>query len=196
MYGDYDNSHPAALDKLETRLRQIPGMPQPSIHLTEVESYAESVMRPNEASLSYQSSKPGSSNTQDQGTTTKSEQGRSPSTPGDTKASDSASSSRSIRAELSPTVSLQTETLPNRFFELCVNVGQLEIRLGEIDVTNICTDAELFAEIDKRYKEIRGHRMRRLFLRPVNINFVQVSFCTRSNDIADENSSMSKKDIE
>lgn len=32
--------------------------------------------------------------------------------------------------------------------ELCTDVGQLETRLGEIDVTNISTDARLFAEME------------------------------------------------
>jgi len=62
-----------------------------------------------------------------------------------------------------------------RFFELCVNTGLFDIVLGEIDVTDVKTDGELFERIHQKYKRIRGHRIKRSFVRPTDIHFVQVS---------------------
>lgn len=62
-----------------------------------------------------------------------------------------------------------------KFLEVCINTGQYTISLGEIDVTEVENDGELFAKIKQRYHEMRGFRIRRMLLRPVNVHFVRVS---------------------
>lgn len=68
--------------------------------------------------------------------------------------------------------------LPNqrtrRFFELCVNVSDLEVRLGELDITSVQGDTALFQSIHDRYHDLRAHRWQRVFMKPINIHFVLV----------------------
>ncbi|KAI0151779.1 hypothetical protein GGR57DRAFT_172790 [Xylariaceae sp. FL1272] len=59
------------------------------------------------------------------------------------------------------------------FLELCVNIDSYEIRLGEIPLSSIHTDRGLFDEIWKRYCDIRGFGVRRLFVKPSDINFIR-----------------------
>ena len=61
-----------------------------------------------------------------------------------------------------------------RFFELCVNTGELEISLGEIDITHVENDQQLFAAIHSKYRELRGFRLWRVLIKPRNIHFVLV----------------------
>ena len=68
-----------------------------------------------------------------------------------------------------------------KYFELCVNYGQWEKRLGEIDITNVTTDEDLFCKIVEKYTSIRGSLGKALFLlQPVDIHFVHVSFHFKS----------------
>ena len=67
-----------------------------------------------------------------------------------------------------------------KYFELCVNYGKWEKRLGEIDITNITTDEDLFCKIAEEYASIRGARSKALsLLEPADIHFVRVSFCSK-----------------
>ncbi|KAK5711693.1 hypothetical protein LTR17_018274 [Elasticomyces elasticus] len=67
-----------------------------------------------------------------------------------------------------------TQTLLPRYLELCVNTGRLCQSLGEIDATRITSDAELFRWVRRRYRDLRGWRMRSRFcLRPKSIRFVR-----------------------
>lgn len=69
------------------------------------------------------------------------------------------------------------EEKPKQYFELCVNYGKWEKRSGEIDITNIATDEDLFCKIVERYASIRGSLGKALFLlEPAGIYFVHVSF--------------------
>ena len=62
-----------------------------------------------------------------------------------------------------------------RYFELCLNHDSLEKRLGEINLVDVKNDGELFEKIRERYMEIRGPRIKRLYLlKPVDIHFVRV----------------------
>ena len=62
-----------------------------------------------------------------------------------------------------------------KYFELCINYGKWERRLGEIDISAISTDGELFRAIRSKYEGIRGFRTKKLYLlEPVDIHFVQV----------------------
>ncbi|MCJ1243663.1 hypothetical protein MMC30_000860 [Trapelia coarctata] len=63
-----------------------------------------------------------------------------------------------------------------RYFELCLNHDSLEKRLGEINLTNVRNDGELFEKIRERYAEIRGPSIKRLYLlKPVDIHYVRFS---------------------
>jgi hypothetical protein len=66
----------------------------------------------------------------------------------------------------------------NKYLALCVNTGRFHTTLGEINVTSICRDNEVFSAIKQRYLEIRGFRARarRIFLvRPTSVQFVKVN---------------------
>ena len=68
------------------------------------------------------------------------------------------------------------EEKPKRYFELCVNYGKWEKRLGEIEITNITTDEGLFRQIAEKYDSIRGFRAKAVsLLEPADIHFVHVS---------------------
>ena len=72
------------------------------------------------------------------------------------------------------------EKKPKKYFELCVNYGKWEKKLGEIDITNITTDEDLFCKIAEEYASIRGVRSKALsLLEPADIHFVRVSSCSR-----------------
>ena len=61
---------------------------------------------------------------------------------------------------------------------LRVNKGEYYIALGEIEASKIISDKEIFAQIRKKYFELRSFRARamRLFLvRHTDIKFVHVS---------------------
>lgn len=69
------------------------------------------------------------------------------------------------------------DELVNRYLALCINTGRCHMTLGEINVTSLLRDNEVFRMIKQRYFEIRGFRAqaRRLFLvRPSSIHFVKV----------------------
>lgn len=66
---------------------------------------------------------------------------------------------------------------PRKFFELCVNRGKWEKRLGEIDITDMVNDGELFRAIAEKYDSVRGIRAKNLYLlEPADIHFVRVRF--------------------
>jgi len=74
---------------------------------------------------------------------------------------------------------------PNeQFFELCINTGELSIKLGEINISRVTNDRELFRAISTKYREIRGFRIRRILLKPRNIHFVLVSSLQRTFSFA------------
>ncbi len=71
--------------------------------------------------------------------------------------------------------SFGAEFIP-KFFELCVNTGEFQKRLGEIDLTRVTNDLHLFELIRNQYHEIRGHRLKKHYLlKPIAMRFVH--FC-------------------
>ncbi|MCJ1380772.1 hypothetical protein MMC17_003881 [Xylographa soralifera] len=62
-----------------------------------------------------------------------------------------------------------------KFLEVCVNTGKWHRSLGEIDITRVSCDSELFALVKQRYDEVRGHRTKLFFLEPVKVDWVQFS---------------------
>jgi hypothetical protein len=71
--------------------------------------------------------------------------------------------------------------LTEKYFELCVNIGEWETELNEIEIatskTNIETDGQLFREIRKRYEEKQTWPKRLAsILKPIDVrlHFVKV----------------------
>ncbi|OCL02886.1 hypothetical protein AOQ84DRAFT_348486 [Glonium stellatum] len=65
---------------------------------------------------------------------------------------------------------------PNqKFLEVCINTGQYTVSLGEINVSDIKSDGQLFEKINQRYHEMRGSHIRRILRKPVDIHFVRFS---------------------
>ena len=62
-----------------------------------------------------------------------------------------------------------------KYLELCVNTGKFHKSLGEIDITLVNCDRDLFALTKQRYNEVRGHRIKFSLLEPVAIEWVQFS---------------------
>lgn len=62
-----------------------------------------------------------------------------------------------------------------RFLELCVNTGEFQRQLAEIDVSSVNSDAQLFDRIRQRYHEARSFRVKYFLLKPVDVHFVQFS---------------------
>ena len=64
-----------------------------------------------------------------------------------------------------------------RWFELCIYYGEGQKRLGEVPLEGIQSDGQLFRAIKEKYESVRGLRWKHLWLlKPVDIQFVQVSF--------------------
>ncbi|KAH8590386.1 hypothetical protein B0O99DRAFT_305590 [Bisporella sp. PMI_857] len=64
-----------------------------------------------------------------------------------------------------------------KYTALCVNTGEFNKTLGEIDISSITTDRQMFHRFKEAYHELRGFRARavRWFLiKPVDIKFIQV----------------------
>ena len=62
------------------------------------------------------------------------------------------------------------------YFELCVIAGNHKVKLGEIDITNVKSDGELFKMIWNKYQQLRGAELKAIFVKPSNIHFVRVSY--------------------
>ena len=62
-----------------------------------------------------------------------------------------------------------------RFLELCVNTGEFQRHLGEINITDVETDSQLFDRVREKYLELRSFRAKYFLLKPVDVHFVQVS---------------------
>jgi len=78
-----------------------------------------------------------------------------------------------------------------RYFELCLNHDSLEKRLGEINLTKVRNDGELFDKIRVRYAEIRGPRINRLYLlKPVGVHYVRVCHLPVFNVLPSWNASL------
>ncbi|EHK97569.1 hypothetical protein M7I_6657 [Glarea lozoyensis 74030] len=66
-------------------------------------------------------------------------------------------------------------TTSPKFFEVCINIGNFAIEHHEVDISHVSSDSELFALIWDKYNSSRGIGLRRLFLRPRNVDFVMFS---------------------
>ena len=74
-----------------------------------------------------------------------------------------------------------------KYLELCINTGEFQISLGEIEITGVCSDGLLFRMIKKKYLDLRSHRARYFLLKPTAVQFVQVGFHKGNEDYIDSN---------
>jgi hypothetical protein len=74
------------------------------------------------------------------------------------------------------------------YFEVCVSKGNHAIDHHEIDISRITSDSELFELIWDKYNISRGSGLRRVFLRPRDVNFVMVSKAGRLTHAAYQSS--------
>jgi hypothetical protein len=177
MYGDYENQDPVAVEKLASVLQRrtcVVGMiGRSNIAL---ETNRQEDMPELQDALDNSGGGLGSGTQQASASSHASSQAPASSLNqiGPTSANDSLSKLQSSSQTISVTAS-QTTARNRRFFELCVNTGEIDICLGEIDITNVRSDGELFKKIYERYKDLRGYRIRRIFLKPVDVHFIHVS---------------------
>ncbi|XXG99702.1 hypothetical protein Hte_006043 [Hypoxylon texense] len=63
-----------------------------------------------------------------------------------------------------------------RYFEVCVNVGEHKVSLGEVNISSVTTDDQLFDEIWKTYRDLKRSTwrtaLRAWFLKPHDVSFV------------------------
>lgn len=74
-----------------------------------------------------------------------------------------------------PNLQDQCPTLRKTFFEVCVNSGEHAVRLGEIDITSVRSDAELFSKIWTTYDSMKRNWPKKILVKPRGIHFVYVS---------------------
>jgi hypothetical protein len=184
MYGDYDNRNPAALEKLASILHRRASVTR-AIGKDNVvfETNREEDMPENNNILEdsdggegegSQASTSNQAGPQAVASDQAGLQAPASNQAGPTGTDDSSSNVQSSSEATSQAASSHPHR-KRKFLELCVNTGEIDISLGEIDVTDVNTDGELFKKIYERYKNLRGHRMRRIFLKPIDVHFVRVS---------------------
>jgi len=178
MYGDYRNDNPVALRLFATSLQGLAQSYEPSSATVEID---ESGRTGRLVQLSGNTSGSGGADpARLQGVAgissslvpSASAQLSTPLPPTQITANGSSN------ATLIPTGGSSSQVISpaaRKYFELCVNTGLLDIKLGEIDITDVTTDGQLFEKIRQRYERIRGHRMNRVFVRPTNIHYVKVN---------------------
>jgi hypothetical protein len=183
MYGDYDNSDPTALGRFATRLQGLAPGTKSRLEIRtrsgdDEEDHAASTLSPSDssgnsggiASTSTHSETVGGIGSTSSGLTQGSNPGPTSSAIGSSPGLTIQTNPGGYSSAMSPIV-----TAKRTFFELCVNTGFPNIKLSEIEITDVTSDAELFRRIYQEYRKIRAHRMRRIFIKPTNIHFVLVS---------------------
>lgn len=68
-----------------------------------------------------------------------------------------------------------TRKTHKRLLEVCINTGDYQKTLAEIDLTNCASDGEMFSRIRNAYSRVRKFQVKAVFLQPVEVHFVQVS---------------------
>jgi hypothetical protein len=150
MYGDFDNAFPESVDSLAAALK----------------CYATNTTNTSQAGggeidLGTLSSTTGQPNASSSGSAPTS--------------GDLSPCNRNVQAcSGGPT----TSSVTKMYMELCVNTGEFEKRLGEIDITQAKCDGELFTLLKKRYEAIRSYRTNFSLLKPVGVHYVQVRIST------------------
>ncbi|KAF2178921.1 hypothetical protein K469DRAFT_597856 [Zopfia rhizophila CBS 207.26] len=153
LYADFSNDDPIAIDKLESALQQTFSPLGSNGFLNPVNGNAPDVP-------------PGN---------TRGELGPSPVAP----QSDSRQASTGglpIAANSILNVQHDQVSPQRKYFAICISAGGIYKVLTEIDVSSLKSDAGLFLAVKEIYQNSRKSKIRwRMFLEPVNIEFVQFS---------------------
>ena len=148
LYGDFDNSHPEDVDTFA-------GILQQSNHTTTPQVQSEF---PSPITLL-----PAVDIAQNTDST------------GSQEATSNAQGLGARRRCHAPTIhDVSDITFMKKYLELCINTGEFQKSLGEIEVTGVCSDGLLFQMIKKKYLDLRSYRARYFLLKPTAIQFVQV----------------------
>ncbi|KAF4447192.1 HET-like protein [Fusarium austroafricanum] len=156
LAGNFSNSDPTALEALENRLRRLSN--------SDAQESSDQASEP---------SAPVSHATQAVSSSTSPEFSRLPSRREEHMASENiqVSSRRNVR----PSDTSQRPRIP-KFLELCVAVGRHSVRLGEINISSVTTDGQLFTKIWESYCEIRTSSFMSVIkgwcFKPSDISFV------------------------
>ncbi|KAH8600678.1 hypothetical protein B0O99DRAFT_286612 [Bisporella sp. PMI_857] len=164
LYGDFDNSNPGELEIFAQSLRTKKGNDSLSSLLRQrAQHYI-----PSETDMKFTDCIPANLNIS------------KTAPPKTNKASSEGDVARNRDFDLTGRVVVQSindiNTEHKKFLALCINTRKNYTMLGEIDVSTILRDSDLFAHIEKKYHHLRGYKVRSLkpFLyQPVNIEFVK-----------------------
>lgn len=148
LYGDFDNANPEAVNRLHQVLQRP--VHQSTGHADQPQPI--SLDTPSANSLNQGSSNPAANAMQNR-------------------------SLQPIQSMIPTGCNMPSPPEPHtsKFVELCVNTGKLHKSLGEIDITHVNCDRDLFALTKSRYDEVRGHRSRFFLLEPTAVEWVQFS---------------------
>jgi hypothetical protein len=177
MYGNYSNDDPIALNLFAASLQNLAHSREQSLRTPDVDASEPVHLSGHVADSDDSMGRAGPALSQSGAASAGSSQPSTPiqSGPIGSGVGSNASSSTHIGTGGSSVVTAPLVAGEKAFFELCVNTGLYNVNLGEINLKDVSTDAELFSRIYQEYKGIRGHRIRRTFVRPANIHFVLVS---------------------
>ncbi|SCN93813.1 uncharacterized protein FFE2_07866 [Fusarium fujikuroi] len=156
LAANFSNSHPQALEALEYRLHGL--------------------NNPDATDASHQSSNPSTSRTQVTHPVTSINSGESLSQPPQRRERQPNNNGRvSSRQNIRSLDNYEMVGVP-KFFELCVTVGKHSVRLGEINISSVTTDGQLFKKIWHSYREIKtstlGATIKGWFFKPSDVFFV------------------------
>ncbi|KAJ8131083.1 hypothetical protein O1611_g2546 [Lasiodiplodia mahajangana] len=87
-------------------------------------------------------------------------------------------------AQVQPNSIFTPPVLPKgtkKYLLLCVNTGQFEIKLQQIDLTHTSLDVAMFSLIREKYESMRGPRIKRIFTVPKTIEFIKFELVHRSS---------------
>ncbi|KLO82672.1 uncharacterized protein LW93_9876 [Fusarium fujikuroi] len=156
LAANFSNSHPQALEALEYRLHGL--------------------NNPDATDASHQSPNPSTSRTQVTHPVTSINSGESLSQPPQRRERQPNNNGRvSSRQNIRSLDNYEMVGVP-KFFELCVTVGKHSVRLGEINISSVTTDGQLFKKIWHSYREIKtstlGATIKGWFFKPSDVFFV------------------------
>ncbi|CVK85989.1 uncharacterized protein FPRN_06373 [Fusarium proliferatum] len=156
LAANFSNSHPLALAALENKLHGL--------------------RNSNATDASHQSSTPSTSSIQDTHSAISIASGESRSQPSQRRKTQSNNNGRvSSRQNIRSLDNSERVGVP-KFFELCVTVGKHSVRLGEINISSVTTDGQLFKKIWDSYREIKtstlGATISGWFFKPSDVFFV------------------------
>ncbi|KAI1112800.1 hypothetical protein F5Y14DRAFT_420264 [Nemania sp. NC0429] len=67
-----------------------------------------------------------------------------------------------------------------KYLLVCVNTGRYEIKLEQIDLTNVALDVSLFSALREKYESMRGKLKRNMFMVPRTVEYVKFELVRRS----------------